>query len=234
VEASYSRTSLDTLWDEHLASAPEPIEERGALANLLRLAFPSRGRIIDVGSGHGTVVAWLKAHRHDAVGVDIVGPAIRMDGRAIEFPSGWFDGYVSLGVWEHDERGPYAFASEAARIVRPGGRAVVSVPYLNLRRVFAWNHEKAGVFYQYAFGRREFCQILEAAGFRVLKVTYLGTSHPTVKAMSPSTRQRWRWIKRVPWFNVLAGRMLVVVAERIGPSMVHGRLHDARMVEDHR
>src|SRR5262249_22227905 len=70
-----------------------------------------------------------------------------------------------------------AIVAEAARVLAPGGRLVLSVPYWNgARRLLAGQvvregrriQASGGAFYQFAFRRREVRVFLEAHGFRVL------------------------------------------------------------------
>ena len=95
---------------------------------------------------------------------------------SLNVEDGYYDGYISLGVVEHREEGPEPFLTEAFRIIKPGGYAFISVPYVNpLRKAKAIfgcyqvrpnsNH----IFYQYAFQKKEFEQILQNTGFRIVE-----------------------------------------------------------------
>lgn len=65
-----------------------------------------------VGSGPGSVAGQLE------------------DGRALSFPTASFDAAFSISVLEHiPDRGDSQAMAELARVVRPGGRIVVTVPY---------------------------------------------------------------------------------------------------------
>jgi len=84
--------------------------------------------------------------------------------------------YLSLGVVEHDPDGPDAIVREAARVLRPGGILLLSVPYWNgVRRLFggylarrnARTAASGGQFYQYVFSRGEVRAFLRARGFQV-------------------------------------------------------------------
>jgi SAM-dependent methyltransferase len=108
-----------------------------------------------------------------------------------------FDAYVSLGVVEHDPAGPARILAEAARVLAPGGRLILSVPYWNGVRKLGAPHlirqgrrlrALGGEFYQFAYSRREVRGFLEAQGFRVLSF------HPydPVRMLRPALR----WIAR--------------------------------------
>src|SRR6185436_16248191 len=101
-----------------------------------------------------------------------------MDLGRLAVRSGSLAAYISLGVVEHDERGPDAIVADAARALAPGGRLVLSVPYWNgVRRLFSRRLARearricsaGGEFYQFAFTRGEVRAFLEARGFRVLE-----------------------------------------------------------------
>src|SRR6266581_31101 len=88
--------------------------------------------------------------------------------------------YVSLGVLEHDPRGPDAILAEARRTLAPGGVLVVSVPYVNgvrrlatpwLRRRGRALARRGGKFYQFAFSRRELRAALVRHGFHPTSAT---------------------------------------------------------------
>src|SRR5262245_62662864 len=100
-----------------------------------------------------------------------------MDLSKLAVKSGALAGYISLGVVEHDARGPDAIVADAARALAPGGRLVLSVPYWNgVRRLFSRRLAReargiraaGGEFYQFAFSRGEVRRFLETQGFQVL------------------------------------------------------------------
>jgi ubiquinone/menaquinone biosynthesis C-methylase UbiE len=80
--------------------------------------------------------------------------------------------YLSWGVMEHYEEGPYKILSEAKRVLMDDGKIIITVPYLNiLRRIFILSNEFGrGSFYQFIYKKNEFIKILESSGFRVLQV----------------------------------------------------------------
>jgi SAM-dependent methyltransferase len=103
-----------------------------------------------------------------------------MDLGVLGLPSGTVSAYLSLGVVEHDPEGPARLLAEAHRVLAPGGRLVLSVPYLNgarrlLRPVLASRYRAVaragGRFYPFLVARHEVRAFVEAAGFRVLSLT---------------------------------------------------------------
>ena len=97
---------------------------------------------LDVGCGDGrTAGLWLREHAASYTGVDVSRPAVAMaraaglDARCIEdagslpFPDAQFDAVVCLEVLEHLFE-PHVACREIARVLRPGGVLVATVPNL--------------------------------------------------------------------------------------------------------
>jgi SAM-dependent methyltransferase len=112
------------------------------------------------------------------------------DVRALPYRDGELSGYISMGVVEHfDEAERGVILREAARCLRPGGVAIITVPSFSpARRVRAMlggfedegaiERERAGVggggvrldFYQFFFTPREIRGQIEAAGLKVVEI----------------------------------------------------------------
>ena len=118
----------------------------GKYADTLAAGLPQGARVLDVGCGVGQVVTRLMDAGCEAYGVDVSEPNIERarqvcprcrlyDGRRLPFPDGHFAAAGALNVLEHVEE-PEAFLAELVRVVRPGGRVVVSSP--NFFRVLGW------------------------------------------------------------------------------------------------
>jgi SAM-dependent methyltransferase len=163
------------------------IARESPLTDLIERHLPATGRVLEAGCGLGQYVLLLRERGRAAVGADWSVDALRaaaragapvsaMDLRALAVATGAVAAYLSLGVVEHDPGGPDAILEEAARVVPPGGRLLLSVPYWNgarrlaapyLRRQARLTHAAGGQFYQYAFTRRELGRHLAAHGFAV-------------------------------------------------------------------
>jgi len=96
------------------------------------------GKVLDVGCGVGQVVQRLIDNGHEAYGVEVSGPNIEKaksvtercqlyDGRTLPYGDAIFDSVGALNVLEHVEE-PEAFIAELARVVKLGGKIVVSSP----------------------------------------------------------------------------------------------------------
>ena len=103
-------------------------------------------RVLDVGCGVGQVVARLQTAGFEAHGVDVSEPNVARarqvtercrlyDGKKLPYPDGYFASAGALNVLEHVEE-PEAFITELVRVVKVGGRVVLSSP--NFFRVFGF------------------------------------------------------------------------------------------------
>lgn len=105
------------------------------------------GRVLDLGCAFGFATRRLRRRGYDAVGVDASAPYIararrsdpggtylHADAEHVPLPDGSFDGAIFLDVMEHlpDDR---AALAECARLLKPGGTLVLSVPH---RGPVAW------------------------------------------------------------------------------------------------
>src|SRR5262245_57579797 len=192
--AYYSRAASEEFWSEHWAGqdvrALVDVARASPLTSIVERALPPRGRILEAGCGLGPYVLLLRERGWRIAGVDWsvdalqraklaahAAPLAGMHLAALGIRDGAIDAYLSLGVVEHDPAGPDAIVAEAARILTPGGRLLLSVPYWNgIRRLVAPHLVRearrvsaaGGQFYQFAFTRREIRSFVEGHGFRVL------------------------------------------------------------------
>ena len=139
---------------------------RRGLLRELRAFFPElTGEVVDVGCGRKPYRAFVPATRY--VGLDIDSPVTRAlgvadvwyDGGRFPFADANFDGALCSQVLEHVFT-PEEFLREIARVLRPGGRLVLAVP-------FVWDeHEQPRDFARYSsYGLRA---LLERNGFEVV------------------------------------------------------------------
>ncbi|HEY7832803.1 MAG TPA: methyltransferase domain-containing protein, partial [Ktedonobacterales bacterium] len=128
-------------------------------------AFTSRDRILDIGSPKLLAIYLAKALGADVYATDIEDYFVREyttlrdlehlsperfhvqveDGRALSFADNSFDKVFSISVMEHiPDNGDAACAREMARVLAPGGRCLITVPFSPTSRTI---YRKAKQFY---------------------------------------------------------------------------------------
>jgi SAM-dependent methyltransferase len=137
------------------------------------------------------ILAWASRQGARAYGVDISAPTVNQaraafdraplhgavaDVRELPFCTASFDAIYSMGTIEH-VRDVERALEEMARVLRPGGRAIVGVPNRHdpfLRPLVAAALQALGLYaygYEKSFSRRALRQMLERSGFTVVAET---------------------------------------------------------------
>jgi SAM-dependent methyltransferase len=139
---------------------------RGLHAAVEKLGQELGGRVLDVGCGDRPYETLIKAQEY--VGLEIDTPATRARGRAdvyyaggrFPFADGAFDAVLCNQVLEHVFE-PDLFVSEIARVLKVGGRVLLTVP-------FVWDeHEQPRDYARYSsFG---LVTLLSRHGLRTLQ-----------------------------------------------------------------
>lgn len=138
LEASAQRRYYDTYWSEE---GYDPLQVLlPSFRRVLERNLGREDRGLDVGCGRGGgASAWLHAHARSYVGVDISPRAVEearsagLDARVIDdaadlpFADGAFDLVLCAEVLEHLVH-PLEAVAEIRRVLRPGGRLIVTVP----------------------------------------------------------------------------------------------------------
>ena len=103
-----------------------------AVASLFAEYLPRTGKLLDIGAGTGHVATILQAPGRMVAGCDVVNllmlplPYVIGDGGALPFRDGCFDATMLITVLHHVPKALHAgFLSEAARVLKPGGKLVV-------------------------------------------------------------------------------------------------------------
>lgn len=147
-----------------------------ARADLLEAALRSHvegaGLALDLGSADGPSAAWFREAAQRTVSLDIDPRGLGAAGvcgsaLALPFESAVFDAVSAFDVIEHCEPEATALA-EVRRVLRPGGRFVMSVPAYT----WAWSDFDVanGHHRRYTTGRA--VAAVERAGFTVQRATY--------------------------------------------------------------
>jgi SAM-dependent methyltransferase len=211
--AYYSVAAERDFWSEHWGT--HSVEEllavarRSPLTALIEAPLPVGRTVLEAGCGLGQYVVLLREHGFAAIGVDwsvealaachkvSSAPLAAAELAALPLRDGAVGAYISLGVVEHDERGPDAILAEASRVLARGGVALVSVPYRNAVRRLAepWLRlrgravaRRGGRFYQYAFSRRELAAALARHGLAVRRAV----PYDPVRVLRHAVPRRWR------------------------------------------
>jgi ubiquinone/menaquinone biosynthesis C-methylase UbiE len=218
-----------------------PLQAR--MAVVMRLLGPTPGRVLDCGMGPGRLLVELDRLGWSVAGVDASGEMVaRARARlpqsaddlveapveALPFPSETFDAAVSTGVLEYVEDVSRALG-EVARVLRPGGLFVVSMPNPRALRTL-WRHDVVypvvRVLKRVArVGRptplrrpgtltlRDAKERLEAAGLRVEHVEHMASPVPApLRKLLPSTATELR--SPGPQLTSLLGAQFVISARK--------------------
>jgi SAM-dependent methyltransferase len=232
----------ETHWDQALDSNFYAPYQKGHLWLLEKIFIhhlPKNGIILEAGCGTSQWVIALQARGYNCIGVDFAIKALqraRQFSNVPLFGSDLFqlgiakdslDAIISLGVVEHRQAGPGPYLKETLRVLKPGGLLLISVPYFHPLRQLraahgAYRDEVNGLsFYQQAFTREEFSQIIAEHGFEVVDwSTYehrqgLRQELPWMtKIGSLPSRILFKLTDYIPYIRKNLGHMLILVGQK--------------------
>lgn len=130
--------------------------------------LPHKLPILDAGCGSGRWVAWFARKGYEAAGLDwseelcaaarASFPGRRFEAgdiRAMPFGDGEFGSIIAHGSVEHTPDGPVAALSEFRRVLRPGGIAIITVPYGGLLRRLLFSAKRVKAFFDIRGRKRD-------------------------------------------------------------------------------
>lgn len=198
--------------------------------------IPERTRTLEIGSGPGAITALLaKLRGCRSIGLDISEEAVRYaqglarfigskaefvrgDAFRLPFSDNSFDVVFSTGVIEHwPEKQTFSSVKEHARVVKPGGLVIISVPNL-LNLPLTYHKIRTGKRF-HAYPERSYT----IWGLRSL-VRKAGLTPLTCSGFAPSISLEWYiwaglklpWLDnlRCDWLMALIGYEVLVVAKK--------------------
>jgi 2-polyprenyl-3-methyl-5-hydroxy-6-metoxy-1,4-benzoquinol methylase len=136
-----------------------------------REAPAPRARALDLGAGRGELSARLLRLGYVVTAVERYAPQFEVDVPLIDadlnqpfpFEDGSFDVVMAIEILEHLEN-PRAFLRELARILRPGGTAIVSTPNLTslLSRILFATSGQWDLFFNHPWRLRDpYCSLVQ-------------------------------------------------------------------------
>lgn len=136
----WNESELQTLWQTCPHTEDWP---------LIQKHFPKGSRLLEAGCGAGRWVRFLQDQGYSITGLEYSPETVAMVRKAwpdldvvqgdcehSPFAEGSFDGALSLGVVEHWMEGPQKPLADLLRVLRPGGKAYITVPcFTTVRRL---------------------------------------------------------------------------------------------------
>jgi SAM-dependent methyltransferase len=150
-------------------------ERRAILRRELR-RLPGPGRALDIGAAGGGNTRVLKAHGWQALALEYSDsaaevarsrgiPVMRADGRRLPVRSATCGLVTAFDVLEHIDE-DYLAAAEIARVLEPGGTALIAVPC----DMALWSAHDDAVGHVRRYSRSELTGLIEKAGLTIERV----------------------------------------------------------------
>jgi SAM-dependent methyltransferase len=197
LEYYHAKRTDEEFWEEHWSSSnsQDHLKPQNEFIVDTLFRFNSPGdRILEAGCGSCGFLYPMHCYGYRAVGLDFARktlqfvkksrPELRLlvgDLENLPFDDSSFDGYWSIGVIEHFKNGYGQLLDECRRILKIGGVAYISFPYMNLLRkakgkcgMYDKTEPKENLaFYQYALNHKQVKRTWVNHGFEFLDQRYM-------------------------------------------------------------
>jgi SAM-dependent methyltransferase len=183
-------------WTKRVLREEESLR-KDELLPLLKRYLPKHGEILEAGCGTGKYVRYFWKQGYNIRGVEYEPeitnrlkrevPSVPIDEgdlRKLPYADNSYTWYVSLGVIEHYEEGPREILKEAVRLLVPGGRIFLTVPFVSVPLLLERRLKRAlgkdtnsniaenKSFWQYRFTKKEIINLITSYGFQVENIHY--------------------------------------------------------------
>jgi len=170
--------------------------------------IPKTARILDVGAGEGALVERYRGRGWDILGVDSAYESANVrqaDLLALPFDSGAFDQALCLDVLEHvDLLDQPRALSEIARVLKPGGGLLFSVPNLahlhsRIRFLLSGKLTRTSAVERHPGDRPldEYLELLRSGGFEVTRRSGIFATLPFAFRAVNRSPQKLGWLVSV-------------------------------------
>jgi SAM-dependent methyltransferase len=203
-------------WDAHWGNNPSAAFRPRSFIIPVVKKFLRQGKILEAGCGRGDKVCLLQQAGYQALGVDYAPQAVERarqlrpdldirvaDALQLPFSDEFFDGYLSLGVIEHFYQGYEPLLREMVRVLKPGGWAFVSFPFISplraakIRRgVYPLWEDPATApdnFYQFILSPRQVISDFQGLGLEVKYIVF----HDATKGIKDELELLKRPLQRI-------------------------------------
>lgn len=194
-----TRKTWEDIWDEASVEAELvalQYERAQTIINTYTPYLKPDGLILEAGCGLSAEVIDLRNRGFRIIGLDYAvnalqkglahDPTLEMhagDVHALPYANESLDAYLSFGVLEHFAHGMQPALVEAARVLKPGGILVLTIPYPNIvwrlsqfrRRLQGASQLNNDDFYESTYTQHDLVRESTTAGFELLEV--VPTSH---------------------------------------------------------